>query len=403
MSLAVPKRKSLWKIPALFLAARLILFVAMPLEGLRGFGDLVNYYHVSGLGWPFLEYWVEYPPLFPWLSRGLYLVSAGQEHIYDYLLVLVLSCFQAATLAVFYLIAKMIFPPGQVESRTWVYFAILICLPYGWWYFDPIPELFMALGIYYMLNRQDLRTGISLALGTVAKLFPVLILPSIWRSRPRRPAIIVTSLTIGITILAYAVFYLSSPELTDASLRSQSEKGSWETVWALVDGNFNTGNFGPLPERYNPAMAQKPQGNPSRLPSYLTLIPFLALGGWVFWHARLNHPLSLIAFIGFTWCVFLVWSPGWSPQWVLYLLPLVLLTLPTREAILMAILLVFVNVLEWPVLLSRGYSWALWLTIPVRTLLLILLGYIWYRQMTPGKVGFAYQPAGLLPSAKDSL
>jgi hypothetical protein len=47
--------------------------------------------------------------------------------------------------------------------------------------------------------------------------------------------------------------------------------------------------------------------------------------------------------------------------------------LPVREAVLMALALVFINLLEWPLLLSRGYNWGLWITIPVRALLLVLL------------------------------
>ena len=107
----------------------------------------------------------------------------------------------------------------------------------------------------------------------------------------------------------------------------------------------------------------------------------------------------MIAFVGLTWCIFLLWSPGWSPQWVLYLIPLILLTLDDRNAVLMTIILVLVNLLEWPVLLSRGYQWGLLLTIPLRTLMLILLAWLWYQQIagkrtflarqiyTPGTVG----------------
>ena len=40
----------------------------------------------------------------------------------------------------------------------------------------------------------------------------------------------------------------------------------------------------------------------------------------------------------------------------------------------MAIVLVLINLLEWPVLLSRGYFSSLWFLIPVRTLILALLG-----------------------------
>lgn len=58
---------------------------------------------------------------------------------------------------------------------------------------------------------------------------------------------------------------------------------------------------------------------------------------------------------------------------MLFLLPLILLILPQRMAVLFALMLVLVNLLEWPVLLSRGFFWALPLTIGLRTLLLKLL------------------------------
>lgn len=396
-------RRSLWALPALFLAVRLMLVVALPLEGLRGYGDLTNFFRISGLGWPLLDYWVEFPPLFPWLSRWLYLASAGQEHIYDYLLVFLLTCFQAATLVVFEMIAEEIFSPSQAELRTRVFFAILVCLCYGWWYFDPIPVFFMLLGLFWVLKGQDLGAGVSLFLGTITKFFPALLLPVVWRLRPPRRAVFVTALTIGIAVVAYLGFFLFSPGYTVASLRSQIAKGSWETVWALVDRNFNTGNFGPLVERYDPALARNLQGNPPRVPSMLTLLPFLALGGWVFWRGRVHNHLTAIAFLGLTWCIFLLWSPGWSPQWVLYLIPLILLTLPSREGLLMVVLLVFVNLLEWPVLLSRGYNWALWFTVPLRTLLFALLAYIWYRQLASLRIGPAYLPAGLLSAPEDTM
>ncbi len=73
--------------------------------------------------------------------------------------------------------------------------------------------------------------------------------------------------------------------------------------------------------------------------------------------------------------------PGYSPQWVLYLLPLTLLLLPPRRGILMSIVLLAVNVLEWPVLLARGWFQGLYLLVPVRTLLLLLLTILFYQAM----------------------
>jgi hypothetical protein len=183
-----------------------------------------------------------------------------------------------------------------------------------------------------------------------------------------------------LTIIGYLALWLASPSMTIASLRSQGSKGSWETVWALVDGNYQTGNFGPEIERLDPAKALIPQGNPPRLPSGLTLIPFAILGVWIFFKTHITDARSAVSFLGFTWCLFLLWSPGFSPQWVLYLIPLCLLGLPDREGVLLAVILVLLCLLEWPGLLSRGYSWGLWVTIPVRTLMISLGAYqFWTR------------------------
>jgi hypothetical protein len=55
------------------------------------------------------------------------------------------------------------------------------------------------------------------------------------------------------------------------------------------------------------------------------------------------------------------------------LAPLVLLSLPLERAVLYVVVLTFVNIAEWPVLLSRGFNGWLYLTVPVRTVLFILL------------------------------
>ena len=362
-----------WSIPFLFLAGRLILLITLPMEGLRGFGDFVHFYRLAGMGWPFLDYWVEFPPIFPFLSSILFHLAGGREHVYDYLLILILSLFQAGTLALFLRLDRQLHPRSGREQRTWMYFVILLTLSYGWWYFDPLAVFAMMLGLTWLLDEKDGRAGIIIAAGTLIKWFPAMVLPLAWRIRPPRRAMLSTALTMGITIIVYGGLILASPENTIASLGSQASKGSWETVWALVDGNYNTGNFGPEIERFDPKTAKIPRGNPPRLPLWLTLIPFGLLGAWMYRKARISDPKAAIAFLGLTWSVFTLWSPGWSPQWLLYLLPLTLLALPKREGSLMAITLVLVNLLEWPVLLSRGYNWGLWLTVPLRTLLLVIL------------------------------
>jgi len=37
--------------------------------------------------------------------------------------------------------------------------------------------------------------------------------------------------------------------MTMPSLTAQFNKASYESIWALIDGNYRTGNFGPLTDR----------------------------------------------------------------------------------------------------------------------------------------------------------
>lgn len=368
------------------------LLISLPLEGLRGYGDFVHFYRLAGMGWPFFDYWVEFPPIFPFLSTLIFRLAGGRQHVYDYLLALLLSVAEAACLAVFVRLAQRLQPAAAANRSAILYFALLLCLPYGWWYFDPLAVLITLLGVTWLLEGHDSRAGLALSAGMLVKLFPAIGLAVAWVTRPFKRALLVTVLTLGLTGLVYGILWAASPAYTGASLRSQGSKGSWETPWALLDGNLNTGNFGPENERRDPLTANLPRGNPPQLPAGLALIPFAVLGGWFFWQARIIERQALagqaaVAFLGLSWTLFSLWSPGWSPQWILYLLPLILLALPTRKATLLSVALVFINLLEWPVLLSRGLFWGLWLTIPVRALLFVLMVVEFWRAASGFKPG----------------
>jgi hypothetical protein len=90
--------------------------------------------------------------------------------------------------------------------------------------------------------------------------------------------------------------------------------------------------------------------------------------------------------IGVTWILFLLWSPGWSPQWILYLLPLVLLTLPEKKALLLCLALILVTLLEWPTFLKHDIWQGLWIIVPLRTLIFGTLLWNWIRQTRSTKL-----------------
>ena len=180
-------------------------------------------------------------------------------------------------------------------------------------------------------------------------------------------------------LIIYGLLWIKSPNFTTASIQSQWSKGSWETVWALIDGNYRTGYFGPEVERLNAGMATQTRGNLAVIPTWIPLIIFGVIGIICLLKISPKTDLQTISIIGLAWSLFLLASPGWSPQWILYLIPLILLAFPERLAYLLGALIVLINLLEWPILLSRGLFWGLNLTIPLRTFIFILMGVEFYK------------------------
>jgi hypothetical protein len=371
---------------SLFLVARLLILAGLPLEGLRGYGDLAYYFRQAELGWPYIDYWVEYPPVFPFLSTLIHRFVNGSEHAHMYLLAGLFSLAQAGSLALFLRLAKHLYGEKAAQRLGWVYFALLAGLPYGWWYFDALAVFCMLLALTWLVEGRGKRAGLAAGLGMLAKWFPGLVLVAAWQLGGVRRTVRPVLVALGLAGMVMLGLYSLAPENTRASLLSQGSKGSWETVWALLDGNFQTGNFGPQADLREQSTALLPSRNPARLSPWLTLPVFFGTGLWLSHRTRTRGETEAIAFTGLAWCVFLLWTPGYSPQWVTYLLPLILLALPERPGVLAGLALVLVNLLEWPVLLSRGLFWSLWITIPLRFALHLLVAGMFWRQAQAGSM-----------------
>lgn len=154
---------------------------------------------------------------------------------------------------------------------------------------------------------------------------------------------------------------------------SQGAKGSWETVWAILDKNLSTGNFNSEINHVIAADASIPSGNASTVPSWLTLLVIGGIGFILFRESSIKSALQLAAFSGLTLILFFLWSPGYSPQWILYLIPLVMLCFDNNKSLLLSLVLLLVNLLEWPILLSRGWFHYLDEIILLRTGVFLLL------------------------------
>lgn len=371
----------------LFFTSRLMLLLVIPTENLILYGDFRYYFDLADLTrhgfYPFIDYWQEYPPIFPFLNIAVYFVAGQEFKNYSLLLAILLLLIDSGNLYLLYRLGLTWRGQDQALQLAWIYTALFIPTFFLWGSFDALTTFFILLALYGLNRAKTGLTAVAIGLGMMVKLVPVLLIATVWRARGLRTALVCAGITLLISLLILGPFAWLSPAMTGASLLAQPSKSSYETVWALLDGNYTTGSFGPLADHFDPAQARRPLNNPARLPGWLRLIPFGLLGLFIFSRPRrLEDQPDTIVFTALTFIIFCLWSPGWSPQWQTFLIPLLLLALPETRAVLFIVGLGFVSFLEWPVILSRGLIQLLPLTIIIRTLLLIVLGFELYRTLT---------------------
>jgi len=259
--------------------------------------------------------------------------------------------------------------------------VLFVPLIYTWWNFDALTAFSLLLMLELLLGGHERWSAVAMGVGALVKLVPLLVFPAVVRALPERRWLnygLVVAAVIGVVV---APLLLVGGPVVLASFRSSLGWSSWQTVWALLDGNLRTGLLVATADHFDLAIATTPVGNPARVPEWVKLVVFGLIYALVFWKARLREsPRRLVAFVCFTFTLFFLWSKGWSPQWQTLLFPLLLLVLPLRRSVLFMLALSFVNLAEWPVLLSRGLNQWLYLTVPLRTGLLVLLAVeLWRR------------------------
>lgn len=364
----------IWLLPFLVIFSRIMFFLSFMPYAYYGYGDIPIYFDWTSLdGWPFIDYWVEYPPLFPFISEVLYRFAGGNKYFYVFYLALVISFACAGAVVVFQKLSNRLYGKEIGLIKTLLFFVLLIIHPYTWWYAEPITVFLFITALYASMTKYNWLSGLWIGIGVLSKWFPLFIIPSIGRYFPIKKSISIVVFAIFIPVLTFGVLYLISPDMTLASLLSQPNRTSWQTIWALIDGNFTTGAFLTTEDRLNPDVARIPTGFPAVIPTRITLLIFAVIGLWLWSRWNNRSEISFVAFTGVSWNLFLLWSPGWSPQWIFYIIPLTILILPISSGLLWSLLLIIITNFEWPLLLMSNTFEALYIIVPLRILIFIFL------------------------------
>lgn len=359
----------------LFLSFRLLLLlVYQPLlidgveRGVSAGGDFLYYYQLGALSGrgllPFRDWWSEFPPLQSFLITVLYqLVGSNAatpafSHAASYpgfamLLGLIMLLFDVGNLLLVRRIGAHLHGEATGMALAWVYAVTLAPLIFIWWNFEPLVAFFLLASVYLLLRGHESRSALAAAVGALTKFTPALILGAVWRFRPARAALRYTAITLAAFALVYALLFAQNSAMTAPSLLAQFNKASYQTVWALIDGNLRTGNFGAAVERLDPANAYVLQGSPSVIPGWLRLGAAAVIGLAIFLRVRRFDDRGLVAFTTLTLLIFFLQAQGWSPQWLAQVIPLLLVCFPTRDGVTAVVLLSLVTFAEYPFLFIR--------------------------------------------------
>jgi hypothetical protein len=349
----------------LFLAFRLLSFmVYQPLlssgveRGLTAGGDFFYYFQLGSFAQegllPFRDWWSEFPPIPSLLNVSIYALFGGNGYTgFAMIFGLLMTLFDLGNLVRMRQIGTKIHGAATGMGLAWIYALTLAPAVMIWWNFEPMVAFFLLSALWALLQGRDGRSAGWALIGALTKFTPAIILGAVWRFRPAKKALRYSAITVGGFALIYALLFAQNAAMTAPSLTAQFSKASYQTVWALLDGNYTTGNFGAAHERFDPANAYRLNGNPAVIPGVVRLGAAALIGAFIFWRTKRFDDRGILAFTTITLLIFFLQAQGWSPQWMAQIVPLLLLCFPTRNGVLVVVLLSMIVFAEYPFLFIR--------------------------------------------------
>lgn len=395
----IPRLADFWLLLALFVAFRLLtLFLLRPGGYLRDWSDFDTYFGIAGLAdyslFPFLDFWLEWPPLLPWLAVGAYKLSLWLPSWLDdprlwFILILggIFVLFEVGNFVLVYRLARRLFHTSATVSRVlWLYAGLFPPIYAMLGFFDGIALFFMLLALDLLLADRRFPSAIAVGVGFAVKIIPVIMLPvalrRLWyqyreKEKEARIELGLYAVVFGLTIMVlFAPFLIGGPQWVQASARSILGRSSWETVWAVADGYYGFGQVEGNRLNSDETNFATHQGRLSGWPMWLIMLGFAGLYAYLFTRpADYSQPRQVIAFGGLTVALFLLASKGYSPQFLVYLLPFVILLFPTERGLLYALILTGLNILEQPIyfVLLPNEHWLLVFIVIARFAVIVLL------------------------------
>lgn len=265
---------------------------------------------------PYVESYIEYPVL-----TGLWAAFTGSlsTTARDYFLFngILLSLFSTLNILLSQRIAQMFF------GRETSFFKFLTPSVFLFTFFNwDSLALFFLLAAVYSLGKNKTRAGIFLAgLGFWAKVFPIFCLPAVFLNLMRqRKFVLIASALSGLVVISLVLnlpFYLASRDgwglfFSFSSKRPPNIDSVWSGIYVITDKVFGPGFY--YKKYYEVGI------------NYLSFGLMAAVAGASYLlKIRRKLPINVMVETAFLVSVFLLFSKVYSPQYNLWLAPLLVI------------------------------------------------------------------------------
>ncbi len=374
----------------------------------------------------FENLWTAYPPLFPALMLPIFELSSRippwiEPRLFFHILFgLAMLVFESGNFILIYRLAQKLNLCGvgsgreaRVDSASHIphsalLYALLFTPVYtltGW--FEAMPLFFMLLGLDLLLSTRRwawIGSVLAAALGFLTKLTPAVLVPIgvrwlggrlSWTAlrqewfKPKAAGNIGRPLLYGLIFLVTIIglgYWLVGGQtaLALSSFRVNSIRPPWQSIWALLDNYYGFGLV-PVDMRNLVGLAKGGQFT-SHLPWTAIGLAFAVLYLWLYTRRYdWQQPRTPVAFAAVSVIWLFLYSKGWSPQFLVWILAFIVLLLPTMRGMAYAIFLSLLNFVEADIflILLPDEHWLMIGTVLLRTALLSLLLIEFLGQMWP--------------------
>lgn len=330
-------------------------------RGMSTFGDLRYYYQFAELvdagKLPYRDFWHEFPPVWIALFSGVYALMGLRGEVdftsWATMIGLIMIAFDVGNLLLLRRLGRRLHGEAAGAILPWIYAMLAAPLIFAWWTFETMVAFTILAALACLLEGRDQASALLTAAGTLTKYTPILLLPTVWRFGDRRRAVRYTLASVGAVAVVLGALLAWGGRMAWASLLAQFNKASYQSVWALIDGNMRTGSFTGPETRFDADTAFEPYGNEPVIPAVVRMLPFAVVGAFIFTRKLREDDQGVVAFFSITVALFFLWAHGWSPQWIVTLTPLILLNYPTRDGVLVCLALSLICFVEYPTLFMR--------------------------------------------------